>query len=84
MITNNHIYVRLGGSYRKYKKQKDAFEAAKIPITFCYNTGHHYKYSLFWMPDTTEAREILKKVGGTIPREKKNKDEATNLQPGMF
>jgi hypothetical protein len=65
------IHIKLGGSYRKYIKQKMAFKEAGIPLEFLYNVGRHYKYALFSMPDTPAARELLKTMGGTITKQYK-------------
>jgi hypothetical protein len=64
------LLIHLGGSNRKLDKQIQAFKAANITIDLVGSTGigHHSNHNAI-MPDTMAARELLKKVGGTIRRE---------------
>jgi hypothetical protein len=81
---NNNLNVHIGGSNRKLEKQMKAFKEAEIPLTVSCGTGHgHHSNSYAWMPDTAEARALLKKVGGTVCR-RQWKDSSDLLMPKMF
>jgi hypothetical protein len=67
---SDSLLIHLGGSNRKLEKQIQAFKAANIPIDIVGSTGRgHPSHHNAVMPDTLTARELLKKVGGTIRRE---------------
>jgi hypothetical protein len=70
MENEKWLKVRLGGSNRKLEKQMYAFKEANIPVTFGGSiTGVHHSNMHAAIPDTPEARALLKKVGGSTPRE---------------
>lgn len=66
----DELLVHFGGSNRKLEKQMKAFKAADIPIHLCghLGSGHHSNQAAV-MPDTPAAKELLKKVGGSIRRD---------------
>ncbi len=72
-MTNKHpnqkrLLIRIGGSNRKLEKQIMAFGFADIEIKDCgHTTGHHSNRRAI-MPNTEEARDLLKSIGGTIDR----------------
>ena len=62
------LLVRIGGSNRKLSYQLSAFDFADIEIKDCgHSTGHHSNRHVI-MPNTEEARTLLKSVEGTIDR----------------
>ena len=62
------LLVRIGGSNRKLDRQLLAFGIADIElIDYGHTTGHHSNRRAV-MPNTEEARALLKSVGGTIDR----------------
>jgi len=70
----NQVKVHIGGSNRKCEKQFKAFAAAGIELIDMGQrmtlTGHlHLSNRIALMPDTPEARSLLKKVGGSIARD---------------
>jgi len=78
------LRVHIGGSNRKLEKQMQAFREADIPLTFSCGTGRgHHSNSYARMPDTPEARALLKKVGGTVCRGQM-KDSSDLSMPRMF
>ena len=79
------IWVHFGGSNRKYDKQMKAFHDAGIELYDAGSTGvGHWTNRDGIMPDTPEARALLKKVGGTIRRNQPGeKYEAEKIQPRM-
>jgi hypothetical protein len=81
---NNNLRVHIGGSNRKLEKQRQTFREAGIPLTLSCGTGRgHHSNSYAWMPDTPEAKALLKKVGGTVCREQL-KDSLDLSMPRMF
>lgn len=79
------IGVHFGGSNRKLARQKRAFMEAGIMLCDAGGTGvGHWTNRNGVMPDTEEARALLKKVGGTIRRNQPGKKyEAEKIQPRM-
>ena len=66
----DELLVHFGGSNRKLEKQMKAFKIADIPIHLCGHLGRgHHSNQAAVMPDTPAARELLKKVGGSIRRD---------------
>lgn len=63
------LAVRIGGSGRLLEKQGRAFAAAGIPLRDCGQAHGHWSNRHAVMPDTSAAREMLKKMGGRIARE---------------
>lgn len=64
------LLVHIGGSHRKLDKQIRAFAHAGIPVrSLGYAGTGHNSNLLASMPDTPAARELLKKMGGSIRRE---------------
>jgi hypothetical protein len=64
------LAVHIGGSNRKLDKQMKAFKEAGIDIRDCGQALHgHWTNRHAVMPNTPEARALLKKVGGTIERD---------------
>ena len=62
------LLVRIGGSNRKLAYQLSAFSLADIEIIdYGHTTGHHSNRRAI-MPNTEEAKILLKSVGGTIVR----------------
>ncbi len=62
------LLVRIGGSNRKLAYQLAVFILADIEIKDCgHTTGHHSNRHAI-MPNTEEAKTLLKSVGGTIAR----------------
>ncbi len=62
------LLIRIGGSNRKLAYQLSAFNLADIEIIdYGHTTGHHSNRRAI-MPNTEEARALLKSVGGIIDR----------------
>jgi curved DNA-binding protein CbpA len=62
------LLVRIGGSNRKLDRQLSAFKQAGIELKQSgHTTGHHSNRHAL-MPNTPEARALLKETGGTIDR----------------
>ena len=64
------LSVRIGGSNRLLERQGKAFAAAGIPLSDSGPAAHgHWTNRHAVMPDTPAARELLKKMGGSVARE---------------
>ncbi len=62
------LLIRIGGSNRKLTYQLSAFNLADIDVKDCgHTTGHHSNRNAI-IPNTEEAKTLLKSVGGTIDR----------------
>jgi hypothetical protein len=62
------LLITFGGSHRKYAKQKRAFVEAGIELGECGAASIGSKLRHGIIPDTAEARALLKEVGGTVAR----------------
>ena len=67
-MREKHLYVHIGGSNRKYERTIREFNHAGILIEVGGHFGKWGSHHSNWIPDTAEAREILKKCGGTVTR----------------
>jgi hypothetical protein len=75
------LRVHFGGSNRKYEKQMKTFHAEGIELWDCGSTGKgHWTNRNGLMPDTPAARELLKKVGGTICRDQPGYLKESNMR----
>jgi hypothetical protein len=64
------VKVHLGGSWRKWQRQKAEFERAGIELTWLHGTfSGHYSNGIYLMADTPEARAVLKKAEGSVCRD---------------
>jgi hypothetical protein len=62
------LLIRIGGSNRKLDSQLSAFDFAGIEINqYGHTTGHHSNRHAL-IPNTEEARTLLKDIGGTVDR----------------
>jgi hypothetical protein len=83
-MPDKEIWVHIGGSCRKLDKQKAAFKQAGIDLYLAGSQGHgHWSNYNAVIPDTPEARALLKKVGGAVDRNQPS-DSQNRLQPGML
>lgn len=62
------LLITFGGSHRKYAKQRRAFEEAGIELHECgaATLGSKLRHGI--IPDTPEARALVKEVGASVAR----------------
>jgi hypothetical protein len=64
----DRLLVRVGGSHKLMQRQYRAFEAAGIPIRGVGSASLGSKAQHAIIPDTIEARALLKRVKGSVVR----------------
>lgn len=62
------ILITFGGSHRKYNQQRRVFEDAGIELRECGAAALGSKLRHGIIPDTPEARALVKTVGASIAR----------------
>lgn len=62
------ILITFGGSHRKYDKQRRAFKDAGIELDECGAAALGSKLRHGIIPDTPEARALVKEVGASVAR----------------
>src|ERR1035437_251118 len=66
------IKVRIGGSNRQYDRTVRAFTDAGIELRIGGYAGHgHHSNQVAFITDTKAARDLLRKMKGTVAREQK-------------
>jgi hypothetical protein len=66
--TMARLLITFGGSHRKYAKQVRAFKDAGIELDECGAASLGSKLRHGIIPDTSEARTLVKEVGASIAR----------------
>src|SRR5690349_1666230 len=66
--TMARLLITFGGSHRKYDRQRRAFEDAGIELDECGAASLGSKLRHGIVPDTAEARALVKEVGASVAR----------------
>lgn len=62
------ILITFGGSHRQYRKQVQVFMDAGIELQQCGSASLGSKLQHGTIPDTPEARAVLKAIGASVAR----------------
>jgi len=62
------LLITFGGSHRQYNRQLRAFEDAGIELDQCGSASLGSKLQHGIVPDTPEARELVKQIGASVAR----------------
>ena len=62
------LLITFGGSYRQYNRQRTAFADAGIKLDECGAASLGSKLRHGIVPDTPEARALIREVGASIAR----------------
>jgi hypothetical protein len=66
------LRIKIGGSHRQLARQVQAFKIEGIPIETGGSFSLGSKFSSGRIPDTQEAKDLLKSVKGTIAKDQYN------------
>ena len=76
------LTVHVGGSNRQLERTMKAFAATGISLYLIGYTGSgHFSNQFAVMPDTSHAKELLRRMKGTIPKKQWFKERQ---QPHFF